>query len=48
MVRKHLVHEGAGTDPHWLEHERRLLETVSAHRRVFVPGGLAHPRRGPL
>ena len=39
MVRKHLVHDGARPDPHWLEQERALLETVRAHRRVFVPGG---------
>ncbi|QFG67899.1 PrsW family intramembrane metalloprotease [Ornithinimicrobium pratense] len=37
MVRKHMVHGGGGTDPHWLEHERRLLKAVSAHRQVFVP-----------
>lgn len=38
MVRKHLVHDDGRPDPHWLELERRLLETVTAHRRVFVPG----------
>ena len=38
MVRKHLVHDEPRADPHWLEHERRLLAAVSAHRKVFVPG----------
>lgn len=36
MVRKHLNHDGP--DPVWLQRERALLDTVTAHRRVFVPG----------
>ena len=37
MVRQHLEH-GEGHDPEWLRRERALLDTVTAHRRVFVPG----------
>ncbi|AXH95945.1 PrsW family intramembrane metalloprotease [Ornithinimicrobium avium] len=37
MVRHHLEQEGGG-DVEWLRRERVLLETVTAHRRVFVPG----------
>lgn len=36
MVRKHLIQ--GGPDPVWHERERVLLETITAHRRVFVPG----------
>ena len=35
MVRKHLNH--GGPDPVWLHRERALLDTITAHRRVFVP-----------
>ncbi|WP_158296696.1 PrsW family intramembrane metalloprotease [Serinicoccus chungangensis] len=35
MVRKHLVHDGP--DAVWLAREQRILEAVTAHRRVFVP-----------
>lgn len=35
MVRKHLNHDGP--DPVWLDRERRILDTITAHRRVFVP-----------
>ncbi len=37
MVRKHLVH--GGPDAVWLGREQRILEAVTAHRRVFVPQG---------
>ena len=36
MVRKHLASEGP--DPEWLRREEALLRTITAHRRVFVPG----------
>lgn len=36
MVRKHLAH--SGPDPVWQHREGALLETITAHRRVFVPG----------
>lgn len=36
MVRKHIV--SSGPDQEWLGRERRLLETITAHRRAFVPG----------
>ena len=35
MVRKHLVHDGP--DAVWLAREQRILQAVTAHRRVFVP-----------
>lgn len=35
MVRKHLNHDGP--DAVWLQRERALLDTITAHRRVFVP-----------
>ncbi|WP_156875848.1 PrsW family intramembrane metalloprotease [Ornithinimicrobium pekingense] len=39
MVRKHLNNEPGGRpDPEWLHREQRLLQTITAHRRVFVPG----------
>ncbi len=39
MVRKHLNAErGQAPDPEWLRREQRLLQTITAHRRVFVPG----------
>ncbi|WP_134772578.1 PrsW family intramembrane metalloprotease [Ornithinimicrobium flavum] len=36
MVRKHLAH--GGPEPEWLRREQRLLGTITAHRKVFVPG----------
>lgn len=36
MVRKHLAHDGP--DPEWLRREQLLLGTITAHRKVFVPG----------
>jgi RsiW-degrading membrane proteinase PrsW (M82 family) len=36
MVRKHLAH--GGPEPEWLRREQRLLATITAHRKVFVPG----------
>ncbi|WP_192796632.1 PrsW family intramembrane metalloprotease [Serinicoccus kebangsaanensis] len=35
MVRKHLI--SGGPDAHWQARERRILDAVTAHRRVFVP-----------
>lgn len=37
MVRKHLNH-GDPADHEWLRREAELLATITAHRRVFVPG----------
>ena len=37
MVRHHLEQE-EGYDAEWLRRERALLDTITAHRRVFVPG----------
>ncbi|GAA5158874.1 PrsW family intramembrane metalloprotease [Ornithinimicrobium tianjinense] len=36
MVRKHI--NSQGTDAHWAAREQALLDTITAHRRVFVPG----------
>lgn len=36
MVRKHL--NSSGADPAWLAREEALLRTITAHRKVFVPG----------
>lgn len=39
MVRKHLEAEQRRVpDPEWLRREQLLLEAITAHRRVFVPG----------
>ncbi|TQM96070.1 RsiW-degrading membrane proteinase PrsW (M82 family) [Ornithinimicrobium humiphilum] len=38
MVRKHLNAEAGHPDPEWLGREQRLLQTIVAHRRVFVAG----------
>jgi protease PrsW len=39
MVRKHLDAErGPAPDPEWLRREQHLLQTITAHRRAFVPG----------
>ncbi|WP_022924306.1 PrsW family intramembrane metalloprotease [Serinicoccus marinus] len=35
MVRKHLI--SGGPDPVWQAREKRILDAVTAHRRVFVP-----------
>ncbi|MFX0537908.1 PrsW family intramembrane metalloprotease [Ornithinimicrobium sp. Y1847] len=36
MVRKHIINEGPDAD--WLGREQALLQAVTTHRRVFVPG----------